>query len=71
MRPIEFVLLGHTPSLPYSLMDVAAVTTLYSMMLNRGLTRDFVSVHLQESLGDKWKVGLRVYGLALAASRDC
>lgn len=55
-RPIEFVLLGHTPSLPYSLLDIAAVTTLYSIMLNRGLTRDFVSVYLKESLGDKWKL---------------
>ncbi|XP_026193080.1 uncharacterized protein LOC34617594 [Cyclospora cayetanensis] len=55
-RPVEFVLLGHTPSLPYTTMDVAAVTTLLSLMLNRGLTRDFVSVHLHEALGDKAKV---------------
>ncbi|OEH74597.1 penicillin amidase domain-containing protein [Cyclospora cayetanensis] len=55
-RPVEFVLLGHTPSLPYTTMDVAAVTTLLSLMLNRGLTRDFVSVHLHEALGDKAKL---------------
>lgn len=56
VRPIEFVLLGHTPSLPYTLLEVAAVTTIYTIMLNRGLTRDFVSVHLRETLGDKWKL---------------
>lgn len=55
-RPVEFVLLGHTPSLPFTVFDVAAISTIYSMMLNRGLTRDFVRVHLKESLGDKWKV---------------
>ncbi|CDJ28136.1 penicillin amidase domain-containing protein, putative [Eimeria mitis] len=55
-RPVEFVLLGHTPSLPFTLLDLAAISTIYSIMLNRGLTRDFVRVHLKEALGDKWKV---------------
>ncbi|KAL8455987.1 hypothetical protein Emag_000230 [Eimeria magna] len=55
-RPIEFVLLGHTPSLPFSLLDIAAVNALYSIMLNRGLTGDFVRVYLKETLGDKWKL---------------
>ena len=55
-QPIEFALLGHTPSLPYTLFDVAAVSTIYSIMLNRGLTRDFVRVHLKGTLGEKWKV---------------
>lgn len=61
VRPVEFALLGHTPSLPYTLLDVAAVSTLYSLMLNRGLTRDFVRVHLKEKLGPKWKVGLEAH----------
>lgn len=55
-RPVEFALLGHTPSLPFTLLDLAAISTIYSIMLNRGLTRDFVRVHLKEALGDKWKV---------------
>ncbi|KAL8272564.1 hypothetical protein Esti_003453 [Eimeria stiedai] len=55
-RPIEFVLLGHSPSLPFSLLDIAAVNALYSIMLNRGLTGDFVRVYLKETLGDKWKL---------------
>lgn len=55
-RPIEFVLLGHAPQLPYTMLHAAAVATVYSLMLNRGVTRDFVGVHLRESLGDKWKL---------------
>ncbi|CDI79539.1 penicillin amidase domain-containing protein, putative [Eimeria acervulina] len=55
-RPVEFALLGHTPSLPFTLLDLAAISTIYSIMLNRGLTRDFVRVHLKEALGDKWKL---------------
>ncbi|CDJ53116.1 penicillin amidase domain-containing protein, putative [Eimeria brunetti] len=56
VRPVEFVLLGHTPSLPFTMLDLAAISTIYSIMLNRGLTRDFVRVHLKEALGDKWKL---------------
>lgn len=55
-RPVEFALLGHTPSLPFTLLDIAAISTIYSIMLNRGLTKDFVRVHLKDALGDKWKV---------------
>ncbi|CDI87287.1 penicillin amidase domain-containing protein, putative [Eimeria praecox] len=55
VRPVEFVLLGHTPSLPFTLLDLAAISTIYSIMLNRGMTRDFVRVHMKEALGDKWK----------------
>ncbi|PHJ24406.1 penicillin amidase domain-containing [Cystoisospora suis] len=53
--PIEFNILGWEPYSQWEALDVMRISTVFSLLLNRGFTIDFCRAILKKELGEYWE----------------
>lgn len=54
--PVEFKILGWEPYSEWEALDVMRISTVFSLLLNRGFTIDFCRALLKKELGEYWEV---------------